>query len=96
MGNCKTNEPDSRAKDQHAVVTLQQDGLPEIHHESRKIQLTFTKGMNDAFMKSSNAIMNTLIVFIQLLSSKGQVFVNLSAWNSSPVKTNFVKNKHFK
>ena len=34
-------------------------------------------------MKSSNAIMNTLIAFIQLLSSRVQVFVNLSALNSS-------------
>ena len=39
--------------------------------------------------KSNNAIMDTLIAFIQLLSSRVQVFVNLSAWNSSLVQTNF-------
>ena len=42
-------------------------------------------------MKSSNALMNTLIAFAQLLSSRVQVFVNLSATNSSLVQTNFCK-----
>ena len=43
-------------------------------------------------MKSSNAIMNTLIAFIQLLSSRVQVFVNLSAWNSSSTDNSNIVN----
>ena len=31
MGNRETNKTDSRAKDQRALVTVQQKGLPEIH-----------------------------------------------------------------
>ena len=37
-------------------------------------------------MKSSNALMDTLIAFIQQLSSRVQVSVNYSAWNPSTDK----------
>ena len=40
MGNCETNKTDSKAKNQKALVTVQQDGLPEIH-ALRKSQLNF-------------------------------------------------------
>ena len=40
MGNRETNKTDSRAKDQRALVTVQQKGLPEIH-ALRQSQLYF-------------------------------------------------------